>query len=729
MVLQPLIEYMQTIPRFWLPREEHPRFDSETSAYFYSPENDSVYGRSVYKETPKTLEQLRDIPCLVLLGESGMGKSFEIDKEIRALNAIKTSSQVILKLPLGLHRSELALAESIKNDWQILDWCKSADSDQPKSLFLFLDAYDEGLLGVQNLSQKLRHWLENWPLEFLRLRITSRSSQWSESLEQFLRNSYAQPTTDAIDEGNQRSNSERFGVYQLMPFRRKDVLDIATSHESWKVTCPNDFMQAVSSHKLDSIAARPKSLRFLLKVFREESRFEGSRVQLLERGYAEICKEQNDDRNESGISTLSGAERLAIVTRIAALTLFTNKSSVWMGRESDEAAKNDLILSDVCGQSEPVSLNGKSSTTVVDDARIREALDTSLFMGQEGARRTWVLRSDEEFLAARFLTVRLVPQRTLCNLLCAPLNGNLGTRSGRVYPAMKGVATHLISWNTEFLRYLINYDIDTLLDGDLSLVEDDDKRLIVKAIVEKLSLGELDATILRGRVRPLTYPNIANDIRPYLADTRSIFNLKLGAVFLSEACCLTSMGKNLDDGIETSLVEITLDHDCDERVRFNSAVILMDYGGENTKKRLIPLVAKEAECKIDFELKGIALKCVWPDHLTSNALFSALQNSCGYQYTMYESFMTTDIVSGLREDDVVAALEYVRTNVPLYHNSLALRNLCNRIVLFSWDWVHKPEVARALARVVQACNLDSESLAGVIILDKNGRPRPSYFAF
>lgn len=91
-----------------------------------------------------SLEAIADIPCLVLLGEPGIGKSQELEN-LKAFTDMKicNSSQV---LELNL-RSCTNLKEDLFKDETFTDWLESS-----YHLYLFLDSLDEGLLSIPTLA-------------------------------------------------------------------------------------------------------------------------------------------------------------------------------------------------------------------------------------------------------------------------------------------------------------------------------------------------------------------------------------------------------------------------------------------------------------------------------------------------------------------------------------------------------------------------------------------------
>lgn len=73
----------------------------------------------------------------------------------------------------------------------------------------------------------------------------------------------------------------------------------------------------------------------------------------------------------------------------------------------------------------------------VQDQIIEETIGTPLFENQNTNRRAWVLRSDEEFLAARYIAVHHLPLRTITQILCGGTENENSKCNLTVFPALK----------------------------------------------------------------------------------------------------------------------------------------------------------------------------------------------------------------------------------------------------------------------------------------------------
>ena len=123
---------------------------------------------------PRTwvLSEFLDDPCLVLLGEPGLGKSRAISDAVAELRG---AGHLVHAVDLGIYEDAASAIGAIV-DTSI--WHEWRDGDDP--LYLFLDSLDEALLHIKAAHRRLVAELTQLgaPISRLRLRISCRSADW-----------------------------------------------------------------------------------------------------------------------------------------------------------------------------------------------------------------------------------------------------------------------------------------------------------------------------------------------------------------------------------------------------------------------------------------------------------------------------------------------------------------------------------------------------------------------
>src|ERR1700740_3280346 len=120
--------------------------------FWCSPDSKIYRTPEGYLEDPGLLnkdavafDSLIDVPCLVLLGEPGMGKSRTMEAERTAIGAkIRAEGGQTLWFELRSYSSEERLVRKIFQSDDFVQW-----RDGTGRLHLFLDSLDEGLLRIE----------------------------------------------------------------------------------------------------------------------------------------------------------------------------------------------------------------------------------------------------------------------------------------------------------------------------------------------------------------------------------------------------------------------------------------------------------------------------------------------------------------------------------------------------------------------------------------------------
>lgn len=169
--------------RYWVKQGDIPLMDG---GLFVEPSaSDRWFGPS---SNGVPLSELKDEPCLVLLGDVGMGKSTTIQQEAKRLEtALAGQNHAVVYLDLK-RLSEPQIDRRVFQHAQVEAWLRGEHA-----LTLFLDSLDEcwrridglELLLVSELERRIR---DETPALFLRL--TCRSAEWrgdaGKTLKQFL---------------------------------------------------------------------------------------------------------------------------------------------------------------------------------------------------------------------------------------------------------------------------------------------------------------------------------------------------------------------------------------------------------------------------------------------------------------------------------------------------------------------------------------------------------------
>ena len=281
--------------RLWVSDAEAPiDYSLDYNGYF------SPWGRA------QALENWQDTPCLILLGEPGMGKSWEW-KQLQQ----NTADELHCFFNLGGISSADQLTSRLERKPVIKQWLAQPDT----TLWLWLDSFDEGLLHELKLAQALRTLIEDWPKERLRFRILSRTATWQEFFTQYLIELFA-------------DQPDRKGVHKLhlAPLTQAQVQEAAETEG----IVATEFFVAVENADAVAMAIRPVTLRLLFRLWQGDD-FGGSvrksKGELFAAGCRRLC-EENWDEQRTRPDDYDPDIRLRVAAHLALLMVFGNRQAL-----------------------------------------------------------------------------------------------------------------------------------------------------------------------------------------------------------------------------------------------------------------------------------------------------------------------------------------------------------------------------------------------------------------
>jgi hypothetical protein len=608
-------------------------------------------------EDLERLDDLQSIQCLILLGEPGMGKSWELKRIYKALEQNLASNQLLFAR-LGMYTSPERLLE----DQRFENW-KHGTYD----LYMFLDGLDEGTMRPVQIGHKLWESLRTLPraaLDRLFLRITCRTFDWPDTLV---------ADFASLWDGNAPL------IYELDPLTSADIM-VAAEAEGLD---PKAFLQEVDFLGLRPLAVKPLTLRSLIREFREnQGGLPATQVELYERYCLYLCEEQNPKRIElEKTGRFDPHSRLKAASQIAAIMLLTNHNSVWIYGSLEDTPPGAIPIAQL-----------ENSQLDVGHQLIREALSTGLFSSRGEKCLGWAHQTYAEFLAARYLNSYMTPSQIR----------ELLFQDDMVVPQLRALAAWLSNMNASVLEDILQRDAKALLQGDVVLAETAYRPRLVSAFLHILDEGQ---AIDLGYNRPTLYrrwahPDLAGQLSPYIVDNCKNEHARYAAIDIAEACEIKEL--------QHDLVQVALDPQNPHMVRGNAAYAVMRIGDQTTKQQLEPLIWGGSE-DLDDELKGIALSALWPGYLTTETLFSVLTPPKRPNFFGAYRMFLGRLREHLTISDMPLALKWAKEQAaysaepPLEHD-YAIEHVIDEIVVLAWQHLDNPAVlngfvALALARL------------------------------
>lgn len=168
-----------------------------------------------------TLDSLHDHPCLILLGEPGIGKSKTLESDKTEIEIVVTeNSDTLLWLDLRSYGSEDRLVKNIFETDKFKEW-----EGKQNNLYLFLNSFDECRLAIPKLSQLLGDKLRDIAkdtIKRLKIRIACRTAVWPKLLEDTLKDIYNCKKVD---------KDPNVKALELAPLTKNDVILAAETNK------------------------------------------------------------------------------------------------------------------------------------------------------------------------------------------------------------------------------------------------------------------------------------------------------------------------------------------------------------------------------------------------------------------------------------------------------------------------------------------------------------------
>ncbi|NJM66264.1 MAG: hypothetical protein HC851_11695 [Acaryochloris sp. RU_4_1] len=645
--------------RFWCPRSSQINL-GDRGGYLTDPE--SEHGKYANPNLVG-LEAIPDVPCLVLLGEPGIGKSQELINLKDYTEKNLDSGHEILELNL---RSCTSLKEDLLQDEQFIAW-----KDGTHRLYLFLDSLDEGLLQIQTLATQLVDTFKKSQysnkLSRLYIRIACRTAVFPNILEEGLKDLW------------QESN---VGIYELAPLRRVDVQSSLTAHGLDADT----FLREVDRKGVVPFVIKPITLKFLLNIFQKNNEQfppDQKLVELYLDGCRSLCEEQNQSRRGSRqIGKLDVTQRLMVAARIAAVTVFANRFAVWTEPNSGNAPREDVLLEELCLRDE---IANERRFQVTRDV-IEEVLDTGLFSSRGSSRMGWAHQTYAEFLAAWYLKQRNLELSQILNLIIHP--------DHRVVPQLQETAAWLAEIIPEVFQEVMKTDPDILLHSDISTCDNNNKAKLVKSLLQAHDDNRLSYSYFHSqRYHNLDHPNLPEQLQAYICDVTKNKWAKYVAIDIAATCQLKA--------VQSSLVDLVLDPGQDYQLRVHAIRVALNLCNEETKSCLKSLAIDNNEYDPDDDLKGYALQAVYPTQISTEEVLKSLRSpNCQSFGGSYQEFLVEIFAEYLQPHDLLVALGWVEEQPNGRDFHYPFDKLSDSILLKAWEYIEDLTILPAFARAV-----------------------------
>ncbi len=571
---------------------------------------------------PQTLDQLAKVPCLVLLGVAGAGKSVEV-RRIATGSAAEEErgARLLIECAVGTEElfGHLRSADAFKR------W-RRGEGD----LFLILDGVDETPDDPRKLARALRQelGLDRSALSRLSLRLTCRQTAWSriEWLADSLRALWG---------------PDGFRVVELGPLKFEDAV---SGLQRWTRSGMTDsearrFLVEAASAGMSSFVRWPLGLRLLASSALEPA-VDTRRSTIFVEGLTRLCVSPQERIPPAGDWQCSPLARLALAARVAASIVLGGKAGVWIGG-GPPPHRALLSVDELTGGKERVD---GVRVVPADRAQLYEIFsECAIFRASNSGDIRFEHDDFASFLAARFLVTRRVEPSAVLDLLRPP-----GSLRGRVVAGFEPLAAWLGALLPDVAEQVAAAQPEALLAAPSPAIPVGARAAAVDAVLQGLADGRIHPyePWLEGRGVPLDHPGLVCQLSLALEDRSEA--VRVGAARLGAALGPLAL--------LPALVARALDTEESEIVRVVSIDAVGKLATSTGRNRLRVLLATLPASDPSGRIRGAALSALWPQAVSTRELFDHLVPGIG------EAFLH-DLAAGaleatLQPGDLLPALRW-----------------------------------------------------------------------
>ena len=509
-----------------------------------------------------TLELSR-FRAVVMLGAGGAGKTTEAS---RLANQDRAS---------GASVRECRLAEFAETSTELAEHLAGLSQGANDTTAFYLDALDEAMIPVRRCWLAIKRWVtDQLQGTGASIRITCRSAVWPSALTQVIR---------------EFAGDQSFATALLQPLSDEDILAAAASH----AVDPVAFLERIHSSGARNLAGQPLSLRMLIRLQQSRHGLPASQKDLFEKGLALLVSDPDDRHEIDTQNPVPPAALLEAAERLACYMILAGREIVHRG---DEPLPNQLSPQDLSGKVTPEELRAIRLSGISDSTS-----PASFRFGH---------RQFAEYLAGRRLA------RLPTHQARAFLGGADGWNTGVAGP-LRETAAFAAMFNADLADWIATRDPDVI--GLSDVADSNLRRTATLALLDRFRRGAMTAAQLRFGVlefKGLRYDGAEADLQPVLVARGDHCDDLLECVIdLARSWKLSSLSDDLADLVLDAAAPISM--------RVSAGYALRECGDPTARERLKPLIAGLPEDDAD-ELKGVALRCNWPDHMSTCDLLTAL---------------------------------------------------------------------------------------------------------
>lgn len=602
--------------RYWAPLGQ--TVHEEGDGFVVGPETDQlIQPNDHFRE----FEDFHGSPLLVVVGDPGLGKSYEVKASAERLKAILTGGRdEVLFVDMKRTTDESRLRQLIFGSEEFTQWIES-----DHVLHIFLDSLDEIHQSVRNVKSLILEGLDDADFRRLRIRIACRTAERIDGLELELARRFGLAAPDVVE---------------LMPLTKREIGQAADSEGLDREA----FFSGLVENALQPFASSPNFLFKLTREFAERGEFPNSGIDIFERFCIEGCREPNHE--ETARDRISEVTLRDTASRIAVAMTLSGRSVVAVERDAldGESSIHDFLTEEERSGDPPVAL------TEAEDL-LKRALQTPLFTGYTSHTVGFKSKTIAEYLAARYLANSDLGTGDLVRLTTAEYEGRVW-----VVPQMIEVAKWLAQMHREYREFAVRTVPSALVGGDVRYLSEEERQQVLTAVFDSVEAQEVEMRHrpFRRSLKQLDNPEASDLISRRLRDKSLRDETRDTATDAIRSFGLVDL--------MPETVAIALDESESIELRTAALYAIGDVGEREHREAIAELGLTPPEGDIDDEIKGSALRAAFPSALSAEQIFGHLTTPKRDALVgAYSGFLFYGVVQELSDGDLVHAMDWLES--------------------------------------------------------------------
>ena len=581
-----------------------------------------------------------DVPCHILLGEPGIGKTREFEYQYQILK--KNGHKAFFSRWQDWNGKEDLL--EILNDERASFEEDLSYGNQPA--WWFIDSLDEGRIKTSEafdfLLEALKSLHKSEKFANLKLRLSCRSRDWRPTEQEKLSRFFS-------FQGESDPRKPGVVAVTLLPLT-ENVVRLLALEKLGNDQAVNNFIQAMTHRHIIPLSGQPLLLGMMLSLFHENGLFGKDRTEIYKKTIEKLAAENNRYRGDRDVFETNPEQRLSITKKLASFMVFGAFETTAVP-DRDEISEQTLDAS-VTGEKKQLLL---------------ETLNTGLFSQGAEHHFRFVHRSIGEYLAASALVEKLDDGLRLARVL--PI---FWAPQGDIPSPLRETAGWLAGFNPHFREWLIDTDPMTAALGDTIRYTPEDRERIIEMLAQRFAnrnwqgeydrFGDLGRSVDPGVLQRLT----GGDQGP------AVRHLAIDLVNTAER-----------NELFPGLMEIAGDPSVAPGLRSHAIRVLITRSPAQFASQLSNLLPLSANEDPEDEIAGTILHGLYPDHLSSERALSGFYPPRNPRlYGNFRYFWEFEFCNRIHLEDCPSALDTIEPLLPTsgsFHQNIEHRMAYARI--------------------------------------------------